>query len=65
LPAEPKTSSTLPLLATLAGGIGVAALFGIGSGALLLLAAVVGVVVVARARRRSACNPNTGDRAPS
>jgi hypothetical protein len=55
----------LPLLAALAGGIGVAALLGIGSGALVLLAAVVVAVMIARARRRSACNPDSGDRAPS
>jgi hypothetical protein len=54
----------LPLLFGLVGGLTLGALFGVGVGALLLIA-VVGMLVVMRARRRRACRVEASASAPS
>jgi len=50
--------AALPLVVAFAGSIAVGALVGVGAGAVALLELVV--LTVARARRRAACEPQTG-----
>jgi hypothetical protein len=50
--------AVLPLVVAFAGSIAVGALVGVGAGAVVLLGLVV--LIVARARRRAACKPQTG-----
>jgi hypothetical protein len=55
----------LPALAAGLGGLSVAALLGVGGGALALIGVGAGVVVLVRARRRRACGIDAKRGGPS